>query len=61
MERKYYISDRIIGVWFSTPNQLKEYYKRMVGTVYQKHYLYYGNISEVKLEEINPHWKQCKI
>ena len=58
MKERYYISDRIIGVWFSTPNQLKEYYKRIVGIVSQN---YYGNISEVKLEEINPHWKQCTI
>jgi len=60
MERKYYISDRIIGVYFSSIKQLKDYYRNATQEK-GKHTLYHGDITEVKLEEINPRWKQCII
>ena len=60
MERKYYISDRIMGVYFSSIKQLKDYYRRATRER-GCHTRYHGDITEIKLEKINPHWKQCTI
>ena len=56
MKNKCYITDRINGVWFRTPEQLKEYYNRMVGSD-----THYGKITEVERKEIHPSWKECTL
>ena len=55
MERKYYITDRVIGFYFTSKRQLKEYYYNRV-----KDGQHYGNITEIKLKDINPKWKECQ-
>ncbi len=64
MKEKYYISDRISGVWFRTPQQLIEYYRKATqswkGNTL-KYTLHHGNITEIKYKEVNKYWKQCTI
>ena len=55
--RRYYISDRVIGIYFTSKRQLKEYYYNITKS-YTHHY---GNITEVKLKDINPKWKKCTL
>jgi len=60
MNKKYYITNRIHGLFFRTPEQLKAYCYRGSGTKD------YGKITEV--ENINPkednfwkYWKEYKL
>ena len=43
MEKKYCVSDRVIGIYFNNTTQIKRYLKRNV-----KHYYEGYNIGEVK-------------
>jgi ribosomal protein S2 len=49
MEKKYYVSDRIIGVIFTSVKQLERYYKRTT----KISGLSCGNIHELNSKELN--------
>tara|TARA_R110000824_G_scaffold366149_3_gene554745 strand:+ start:712 stop:861 length:150 start_codon:yes stop_codon:yes gene_type:complete len=49
MKKRYYISNKVIGVYFTSIGQVKKYYKG------------YSIITEIKLKDINPYWKECTL
>ena len=66
MKKRYFITDRIIGVYFTSKSQLKKY----CDTLNRYSLLsVYGNITEyktyedflIKIKNSNVNWKECTV
>ena len=57
MKRKYYISERVIGVIFTSREQVREFMKINIKHYYNGYSI--GKTTEVKLENIDRYWKLC--
>ena len=59
MKKKYYVSERVIGVFFTSVAQLKRYMSKNIKHYYDGYNV--GKTTEVKLENIDRYWKLCTI
>ena len=60
MKRRYFISDRIVGVYFTSIGQCRSYLKNCssAGKIDRRLFL---RLTEVKLKDIDEHWKECTL
>jgi len=70
MKKRYFITDRIIGVYFTSKSQLEKYcdtlnrYSKIINLPF-----IYGNITEyktyedflIKIKNSNVNWKECTV
>jgi hypothetical protein len=59
MKKKYYVSERVIGVFFTSIAQVERFMKKNIKHYYDGYNI--GKTTEVKLENIDRYWRLCTI